>query len=95
MACEGDHSHRNASRAARDRPEEHLAPLRGHLLRVVQKSERTNAVVTQRLVIEENTRDDERSSETPAAGLVGTGDEPRTPRRRSKARSFRPVRRTR
>ncbi len=73
----GNHPHRNARRATRHRPEKHFAPLLGHLLRVVQESKRTNAVVTQRGVVEENTRDNQRPREAAPTGLVRAGDEPR------------------
>ena len=74
----GDDADRDSCRAARDGAEEHLTALFGHLLRVVQEGEWANAVVAQLLVVEENTRDDQRPGEAPATGLIRTRNEPRT-----------------
>jgi hypothetical protein len=72
-----DDAHRDSFGAADDGAEELLPPLRGALLRVVEESERADAVIAQRAVVEEDAGDDERACERPASRLVGPGDEPR------------------
>jgi hypothetical protein len=59
----GDHLHRDLRRAAEHRTEELLPVFGAHLLRVVQLRERANAMVTERVVVEQNTCDDERPGE--------------------------------
>jgi hypothetical protein len=54
-----------------------LASRRRQLLGVVQERERPDAMVAQTLVVEQDSRDDERARERPAPRLVGACDEPR------------------
>jgi hypothetical protein len=72
--CRGDHPHRDALGAPRNRPEEHLAALMRDLLRVVQEGERPDGMVAQPRVVEENAGDDQRTREASASGLVCSGD---------------------
>ena len=58
-----DRLHRDLGRAAEHGAEELLSLLRAHLLRVVQRGERTNAMVAERVVIEQDAGDDERACE--------------------------------
>ena len=59
----GDHANADPRRAADDRVEERFAFLVTYLLRVVQPRERPNSRLAQRLVVEEDTCDDEWSRE--------------------------------
>jgi hypothetical protein len=54
-----------------------LAPRRRQLLGVVQERERPDAMVAQAFVVEQDTRDDERSSEGATPRFVRACDEPR------------------
>src|SRR6185503_1996020 len=63
--------------AADDGAEEILAPLRRALLRVVEEAERPDAVVSQRAVVEQDARHDERAGEGAAPRFIGAGDEAR------------------
>jgi hypothetical protein len=62
LTCRDD-LHRNTSRAVEHGAEQLLAVFRRDLLRVVQLRERPNAVVAQRLVVEQDAGDDERAGE--------------------------------
>ena len=55
-----EHPHADLLRAAGDCAEQPLAVLGRDLLRVVQERQRTDAMATQRLVVEEDAGDDER-----------------------------------
>ncbi len=70
-----DHTDGYYLRAGDHRPEELLAPLGCELLRVVQECERTDSMVAQLRVVEQDARDDERAGERAPAGLVSAGDE--------------------
>ena len=70
-----DHPDSDPRCAADDRLEEILPSLRRALLRVVQETERPDAMVAQRTVVEKNARYDERSGQRAAPCLVDTGDE--------------------
>ncbi len=70
-----DRLHRDLRRAAEHRAEELLALFRAHLLRVVQKGERPDAVVSEELVVQKDAGDYERTGERAAPGLVSAGDE--------------------
>ena len=85
-----NHADADARRTADDGAEQLLALGRRDLLRVVQVGERPDAVVTQALVVEQDTGDDERPGQRASPSLVGAGDEAR-PSRRSNERSFWPV----
>ena len=68
--CRRNHPHRDAGRARGDGPEELLPPRRIDLLRVIEETERANAVVAQALVVEQHAGRDERPGEAAAPGLV-------------------------
>jgi hypothetical protein len=70
-----DDLHGDPGRAGENRAEELLSVLRRDLLGVVQLRERPNAVVAERVVIEQDAGDDERACEGAAAGFVSPGDE--------------------
>jgi hypothetical protein len=61
-------------RAHADGLEERLALVHRHLLGVVQRRQRPHTRTAKPLVVEEHTRDDERSGKRPAAGLVRACD---------------------
>ena len=74
-----DHARRNdpdrdSRRAPRDCTKESLSLVRRDLLRVVQEAERTDAVVTQAFIVEEDGRSDEGAGETSSTCLVGSGE---------------------
>jgi hypothetical protein len=70
-----DHANRERARARYDPAEELLALLDRELLRIVQACERTNAVIAEGLIVEQNSGDDERPGEAAASGLVDPCDE--------------------
>ena len=72
-----DHAHDDLLSAAEDGAEQRLTPLRGHLLGVVQQSERAYLVVAQAAVVQQDPRYDEWPGKRAAPGLVRAGDEPR------------------
>src|SRR5581483_3839946 len=74
------HPHRDPGGAAEHGAEELFAPRRVELLRVVQDGERTDAVVAEALVVEQDARHDEGPGERAASGLVGSGDVARAKR---------------
>ena len=74
----GDDSNGDARRRSQHGVVKPLAVDRVDLLGVVEARERADAVAAQRLVVEQDTRDDERSRKRPATRLVGAGDEPRS-----------------
>jgi hypothetical protein len=59
----GHDLHRDPRRAVQDRAEQLLPVLGRDLLRVVQLRKRTNAMVAQRVVVEQDAGDDERAGE--------------------------------
>ena len=73
-----DHARRNhpygdSRRAPRNGTKESLSLLRRDLFRVVQEPERTDAVVAQAFIVEEDGRSDEGAGETSSTCLVGAG----------------------
>jgi hypothetical protein len=60
-----------------DCPKQHLPRRGGQLLRIVEQRERANAMVAEAGVVEQDARDDERSSERASARLVRPCDKPR------------------
>ena len=73
-----DHAHRHLLRAAEHRVKELLALLLAALLRVVQIRQRTHAMLLEACVVQQHTRDDERSGERAATCFVGSRNEART-----------------
>jgi hypothetical protein len=71
----GDDLDRDPGCAGENGAEELFPVLGRDLLRVVQLRERTNAMVAERVVVEKDAGDDERSGEGAAAGFVSPGDE--------------------
>jgi hypothetical protein len=74
-----DHARRNdpdrdSGRAPGDGAKESLSRVRRDLLRVVQEPERTDAVVAQAFIVEEDGRSDERAGKTSSTCLVGAGE---------------------
>jgi hypothetical protein len=72
-----DRTHGNPLRTADDGPKQRLPRRAGQLLRIVEQRERADTVVTQAGVIEQDSRDDERSRERASTRLVRPCDEPR------------------
>ena len=62
-------------RRPQDGGEHLLAPLRGHLLGVVQPGQRAAIGVREGLVVDQDRRGDQRPRQAAAPGLVGAGDE--------------------
>jgi hypothetical protein len=71
----GDDANGDALGAPDDGAEELLSIGGRHLLRVIQQPERTDTMVAQARVVEQDARDDQWAGERAAPGLIRAGDE--------------------